>query len=395
MRGSFWGRCPRPPAADSPGVYGQDETEAVRFRVAFAQASWLYTVTDNGGMTMIRHLSFKIAACAAVAMTLGAGAFAQEVTLRMHQFLPAQANVPKNILLPWADRVMAASGGRIDIQHFPSMQLGGTPPQLIDQAIDGVADIVWTVAGYTPGRFPRAEVFELPFTMTDAGDMSAAYWALAEEQMLDQDFADVKVLGVWVHGPGVIHSADPIEAPADLNGVKLRAPTRVTNRLFTDLGATAVGMPVPAIPEALSKGVVDAAVIPWEVTGALKVAELVENHTEFEGPAIYTTTFIFAMNRETYAQLPDDLKAVIDAESGAAFSRLAGAQMQADDAASREAALDLGNNVITISEVEAAPWREAAAATTAGWVAEMEAKGIDGAALVARAEALLAEHSTE
>jgi TRAP-type C4-dicarboxylate transport system substrate-binding protein len=344
---------------------------------------------------MIKRAFLKLAGTTALAAVLATGAVAQEVTLRMHQFLPAQANVPKNILVPWAERVMEASGGRIEIQHFPSMQLGGTPPQLIDQAIDGVADIIWTVAGYTPGRFPRAEVFELPFTMTDAGDMSAAYWALAEEQMMDQDFADFKVLGVWVHGPGVIHSADPIETPADLNGVKLRAPTRVTTKLFGNLGATTVGMPVPAIPEALSKGVVDGAVIPWEVTGALKVAELVENHTEFEGNAIYTTSFIFAMNRDAYDALPEDLRAVIDANSGLEFSRMAGAQMQADDGPSREAALDAGNNVITISEADAAPWREAAAATTAEWIAEMNDKGIDGDALIARAQELLAEHNTQ
>ncbi len=344
---------------------------------------------------MIKRAFLKLAGTTALAATLATGAFAQEVTLRMHQFLPAQANVPKNVLVPWADRVMEASGGRIEIQHFPSMQLGGTPPQLIDQAIDGVADIIWTVAGYTPGRFPRAEVFELPFLMTDAGDMSAAYWELVEEQMLDQDFADFKVLGVWVHGPGVIHSADPITAPEDLNGVKLRAPTRVTNKLFTNLGATTVGMPVPAIPESLSKGVVDGAVIPWEVTGALKVAELVENHTEFEGNAIYTTTFIFAMNKAKYDSLPDDLKAVIDSQSGAAFSRLAGTQMQADDGPSRDLALDMGNNVITISEADAAPWRVAAEATTAEWIAEMDASGIDGAALLSRANALLEKHNTQ
>jgi TRAP-type C4-dicarboxylate transport system substrate-binding protein len=344
---------------------------------------------------MMKRAFLKLAGSTAVAAVLATGAMAQDVTLRMHQFLPAQANVPNHVLVPWAERVMEASGGRIEIQHFPSMQLGGTPPQLIDQAIDGVADIIWTVAGYTPGRFPRAEVFELPFLMTDAGDMSAAYWELAEEQMMDQDFADFKVLAVWVHGPGVIHSADPIETPDDLNGVKLRAPTRLTTKLFGNLGATTVGMPVPAIPESLSKGVVDGAVIPWEVTGALKVAELVENHTEFEGPAIYTTTFIFAMNKDKYEALPDDLKAVIDAQSGADFSRMAGAQMQADDGPSRDAALDLGNNVITISEADAGPWRDAAAATVEEWKAEMAEKGIDGAALIARANELLAKHNTQ
>lgn len=344
---------------------------------------------------MIKRAFLKLAGTTALATMLATGAFAQEVTLRMHQFLPAQANVPKNVLVPWAERVMEASDGRIEIQHFPSMQLGGTPPQLIDQAIDGVADIIWTVAGYTPGRFPRAEVFELPFLMSDAGDMSAAYWALAEEEMMEQDFADFKVLGVWVHGPGVIHSSDPVTAPADLNGMKLRAPTRVTTKLLSNLGATTVGMPVPAIPESLSKGVVDGAVIPWEVTGALKVAELVGNHTEFEGNALYTTTFIFAMNKDAYAALPDDLKAVIDSQSGAEFSRMAGAQMQADDGPSRDAAEAMGNNIITISEEDAGAWREAAAATTDEWIAEMGEKGIDGDALLARANALLEQHDTQ
>ena len=96
------------------------------------------------------------------------GAMAQEVTLKLHQFLPAQANVPAQVLDVWADKVEEASEGRIEIERYPSMQLGGTPPELMDQAIDGVADIVWTVVGYTPGRFPSTEVFELPFMVEDA-----------------------------------------------------------------------------------------------------------------------------------------------------------------------------------------------------------------------------------
>ncbi|MEE4347667.1 MAG: TRAP transporter substrate-binding protein DctP, partial [Paracoccaceae bacterium] len=159
---------------------------------------------------------------------MSVGAHAQEVTLKLHQFLPAQANVPKLILDVWADKVEADSEGRIKIDRFPSMQLGGTPPELINQVIDGVADIVWTVAGYTPGRFPQAEVFELPFMMTNAEATSRAYWDYAEANLLDTEFKDFKTLGVWVHGPGVIHSKNPITSVADLNGVKLRAPTRTT-----------------------------------------------------------------------------------------------------------------------------------------------------------------------
>lgn len=344
-------------------------------------------------MTSLRDLLRTAVATVAL---LGAGtgiAAAQEVTLRMHQFLPEQANVPKHILYPWADTIEAESGGRIEIQRFPAMQLGGTPPQLIDQVIDGVADIIWVVAGYTPGRFPQAEVFELPFTMTDAEAVSRAYWQLAEESMMDTDFKDFKVLGLWVHGPGIIHSQEPITSVEDLKGVTLRAPTRTTTSFFTSLGATAVGMPVPAVPEALSKGVIDATVIPWEVTGALKVPELVTNHTEFGDEALYTTAFIFAMNKDRYEALPEDLKAVIDDNSGLEFSAFAGKTMQDYDAPEREKAVERGNNIITLSPEEVAEWKEAANATIAGWEADMDAAGYDGAALRKRAADLIAENS--
>ncbi|MEM6479119.1 MAG: TRAP transporter substrate-binding protein [Pseudomonadota bacterium] len=313
----------------------------------------------------------------------------------MHQFLPAQANVPKNILVPWAERVMEASDGRIKIDHFPAMQLGGTPPELIGQVTDGVADIVWTVAGYTPGRFPHTELFELPFMMTDAEATSRAYWDMAQKYMVDGEFSDFHVLGVWVHGPGLIHSSDPITLPEDLNGVKLRAPTRTTTALFSSLGATAVGMPVPAVPESLSKGVIDAAVIPWEVTGALKVPELVTNHLEFGDETLYTTAFIFAMNKDTYEAMPDDLKAIIDANSGADFSASAGAQMQADDGPGREAALDLGNTVTTLTGEQVEVWRMAAAPVIETWIETATADGLDGAALVEETRGLIASYTAQ
>jgi TRAP-type C4-dicarboxylate transport system substrate-binding protein len=209
-------------------------------------------------------------------------AMAQEVTLRLHQFLPAQANVPKLVLDVWADNVERDSNGRIKVERFPSMQLGGTPPELIDQATDGIADIVWAVNGFTPGRFPRTEVFELPFMVADARAASSAYWQMFEEHMKDTDFKDVHILGTWVHGPGMFHTNKPVEKPADLQGMKIRGGSRMVNELLTLVGATPVGMPVPAVSEGLSKGVIDGATIPWEVTTALKVQELVQNHTEFD-----------------------------------------------------------------------------------------------------------------
>ncbi len=327
----------------------------------------------------------------AAAMIVGGtlAAQAQEVTLKLHQFLPPQANVPKLVLDVWADKVEADSDGRIRIDRFPAMALGGKPPELIDQVTDGVADIVWAVNGFTPGRFPRTEVFELPFMVSDARAASSAYWQMYETHMRDTDFRDVKVLGTWVHGPGMLHTKRPVEKPADLNGMKIRGGSRMVNQLLELLGATPIGMPVTAIPEGLSKGVLDGTTIPWEVTGALKVPELVENHTEFEGPAIYDLTFVMAMNKAKYESLPDDLKAVIDANSGLEFSIFAGGVMQDMDAPARQIAVDRGNNIVTISAEDAQTWEELARPIYENWIADVEGKGIDGRALIEEARALM------
>lgn len=314
-------------------------------------------------------------------------ASAQDVTLKLHQFLPAQANVPHLILDVWADQIEARSEGRIKIDRFASMQLGGTPPELIDQAIDGVADIIWTVVGYTPGRFPSTEVFELPFFVEDPRAASCAYWTMHENGMKDAEFSALKVLGTWVHGPGVIHTAEPVSTPDDLRGMKIRGGSRLVNQLLDLTGATPVGMPVPSVPESLSKGVIDGATIPWEVTESLKVPELVFNHTEFEGPALYTLTFVLAMNKEVYEAMPADLQQVIDANSGLNFSIYAGGTQADADAPARDIAVELGNTIITVTDT--GPWRELVQPIYESWVADLAGKGLDGQALIDEAQALM------
>ena len=317
------------------------------------------------------------------------GAMAQEVTLNMHQFLPAQANVPKQILSVWADQIATESDGRIKIEMFNSMALGGTPPELLDQAVDGVADIVWTVVGYTPGRFPETEVFELPFMVEDARAASCAYWKMYDKNMRE-DFKDVHILGTWVHGPGMFHTTDPVEVPSDLEGMKIRGGSRLVNQLLERTGATPVGMPVPAIAEGLSKGVIDGTTIPWEVTPALKVPELVQNHTEFEGPGLYTLGFVLAMNNDSYNNLPDDLKAVMDANSGLEFSVFAGGTQADADGPARVVAVEMGNNIVTVDAATAqSDWLPAIEPIYADWIADMDSKGRNGQAVIDEARALM------
>ena len=343
---------------------------------------------------MKRRMMMKTVAAAALALGLAPATLsAQEVTLRLHQFLPPPAPVPAHILKPWAAKVEERAGGALKIEHFDAMSLGGKPNDLIDQAIDGTADIIMTVVGYTPGRFPKTEVFELPFMMTNPVATAKAFWQLTEAELQNEEYKDVKILGAWVHGPGMIHSKEPIASLEDMAGKKLRGPTRVITDMLSELGATPVGMPLPAIPESLSKGVIDATVIPWEVTTAVRVSELVGNHTEFAGnESLYTATIILAMNKDRYESLPENIRAAIDAESGEVLSAFAAQVMWDYDAPARQIAVDRGNNIITLDEAEVARWKEKAQPVIDRWVADMEAKGIDGRALIQQAKDLIVKN---
>ena len=352
---------------------------------------------------MISHMTRTAgrAACTALlAAGLTAGltslAAAQDVTLRVHQFLPLQAAIPSRAITPWIEAVEAQSDGRIEVQHFPSMQLGGAPPALYDQARDGVVDIVWTVLGYTPGRFPKTEAFELPFLGADAESTSRAFHEFVAANAMDE-FAGVKPIALHVHGPGLLHvKGEGVATLDDMSGLKLRGPTRIVTKLLDSLGATAIGMPVPAVPEAISKGVIDGAVIPWEVTLPLKMTELVDSHTGFDDPrGLYTATFVFAMNQDAYNALPDDLKAVIDANSGPDTAALFGKAMDDVDAIGKARAEESGNTIRTLSVEETARWKAAAEPVVSEWIADMNNRGLDGQALAAEARALVDKHAGE
>ena len=335
----------------------------------------------------LKLASLVLAACAA------AGASAQEVTLRFHQFLPPQGTVPSKAILPWAQRVEEASGGRIKIQLFSSMQLGGTPPQLFDQARDGVVDIVWTLQGYTPGRFPKTEVFELPFMAgLSAEQTSRALWDYVQKNAMDE-YKDVHVLALHTHGPGLFHTKQPVTGLESLRGMKIRGGTRVVNSMLTKLGATPVGMPVPAVTEALSKGVLDGTTIPWEVAPALKVQELVKNHTTFAGDrALYVTTFVVAMNKAAYNRLPPDLRKVIDDHSGPEMGALFARTQDEGDVRGRALAEAAGNRIVALDAAETQRWKRTAASVESEWVKDAQSKGIDGARLVSEARALIRQY---
>jgi TRAP-type C4-dicarboxylate transport system substrate-binding protein len=174
----------------------------------------------------------------------------------------------------------------------------------------------------------------------------------------------------------------------------MRAPTRQVTKLVGALGATPVGMPLPSIPDALSKGTISGCVIPWEVVPSVKVHELTKFSAEFDpaGGSLYTTTFVMAMNKAKYGSLPPDLKKVIDANSGLETSGWLGKTQQAGDAAGRKAATDRGNSIFTVSAAEAQEFRRKSRSIEVEWVEDMNKRGFDGRKLLDGARALIEKH---
>ncbi|MFN3297296.1 TRAP transporter substrate-binding protein [Caldimonas sp.] len=330
----------------------------------------------------------------ALAAAFGWAAQAQEVTLRVHHFWPAQAMPPTKVLQPWCDKIAADSNNRLKCQVFPAMQLGGTPAQLIDQVRDGVVDIAFTLPGYTAGRFPIMEAFELPFMIRSAEAGSKAAWEFYEKYA-QKEFASVKPLMFAVHEQGYVHTRDKqIKTLADFKGLKMRAPTRQTNRLLASLGASPVGMPLPAVAEAVNKGVIDGFVLPWEVIPSVRLHEMVKFHTETPDnrPALYTSVFVLAMNPAKYNSLPADLKAVIDRHSGAVLSAAAGKTWDAARAPGRKPAEERGNTFYTLPAEEVDNWIKASAPLHDDWVAAMDKAGLPGKQMLEDARAMIAKH---
>jgi TRAP-type C4-dicarboxylate transport system substrate-binding protein len=329
-------------------------------------------------------------------MLLTGPAFGQaEITLKLHHFLGPKSPAQTNMLEPWAKRIAEASKGKVKIDLFPSMALGGKPPDLIKQVRDGVVDLVWTVNGYTPALFPRSEVFELPFV--HVGNLQATNLAMREmfDKYLAPEYAGTKVLWLHVHAGQGIHMVDAaVRKPEDLVGKKMRIPTRTGAWILEALGATPVGMPVPDLPPALSKKVVDGALVPWEIIPPLKLHELTKYQIEGKGRVRFgTTTFQVSMNEAKWKSLPPDIQKVFADNSGADWWRQVGKVWTDSEDVGIALVKKAGHTHIELSEAEMAPFRAKLEPVVQRWINEVSAKGINGKELVDVARATIAKYS--
>jgi TRAP-type transport system periplasmic protein len=340
-------------------------------------------------------LTSTMALVAAPAVLRLARAEAPQVTLKLHHHFSAVSAPHEKFLTPWARKVEAESGGRIRIELFPSMQLGGAPAQLFDQARDGLADIVWAVAGSTPGRFAKIEVFELPFVPSHRALVNSKAIEDYAAANLQDEFREIHPLCFSCRDHGILHTTRAIKSIDDLKGLRLHVPNRLAADAVRALGANGVIVPTPQVPMALTAHAIDGCLDPWDVVPSLRLNDLLKNHTDFAASALSTTTFVLAMNKAAYERLPRDLKTVIDNNAGQATAAMAGAMWDVEARAVAETARGRGDPITVLTADDVAPWRKATEPVIAAWQKQMKERKLDGGKLIAAVRDLVAKYADE
>ena len=335
----------------------------------------------------------KLAIMAGVLAALALPAAAQE-TFKMHHFVPPKAPPSSRFMMPWSDKVRKESGGKIKIDIFPAMQLGGTPPQLVDQVRDGVVDFIFTLPGYTADRFPRTEVFEVPFLHTNA---LATAQAMQDyfDKYLQEEYRDYQAILLYTHDGAVISASKPIMSLADFRGLKIRTANRGGGVFLRGVGATPVGSPVTEIQTMLTKGVIDGVLLPYEIMPAYKIHELVHNHITLSGPQprVGTSVFAFLMNKKRYDALSPELKKVIDNNSRRNIAKWAGQTWREVEEPGRLAAKKAGNKFMDIPAAEVVKIKQAVQPEIDKFLADLSKPGFDAKRAYADAQRMVAKYS--
>lgn len=345
----------------------------------------------------MKIIIIKSAMLLAGSILLSGSLFAKDKVevLTLHHFMSSKAPLQTKFLLPWAKKVEEASNGKLKIEIFPSMSMGGKPPELYKQVRNGSADIVWTLPGYTPGVFPRTEVFELP--TVHIGDSVATSIAIKENfDLIKDDFKKIKPLLVYVAAGNAIHTVNKkISSVSDMKGLKLRAPSRTGGWYLEALGAEAVGMPLPALPQSLSKNAVDGGLIPFEVFPPYKFHQLTQYSTEGKnGERFGTSVFMFLMNGERFESLSKDLqKVLMDSVDMQTVKEVGKIWMDIEEPGKKMQNASKGGEVVKLDNAAMAEFNKVGEQVVQRWIKEAALKNIDGQKLVNTAREAILKNS--
>lgn len=323
---------------------------------------------------MLRTAIFSTISC----LILAAPALAQDFTLRVHSFSSPASIDHTEHLGPWAETIERESAGRIKVEVYPALQLGGKASDLITQLDDGVVDMIWTTPGFHPGRFTGVEGLELPFINTGLSEtMTPAAMAFVEKNLQDE-FKGIKIISVFATDASLIHSNVPVRTLEDFEGLRLRVSGRFIGEAIKALGATPVGTLLPEVYEAIERNRVDGILTNWAIIQPFRLYEVTDYHTDYP---LYQIMLMTLMSQSFYDKLPDDLQAVIDANSGLNYAMKIAPLFDAVTDTARQLAVGAGNELIVPDEAEVARWQEAVVPAYQTWIEAMDQRGYDGQAL--------------
>jgi TRAP-type C4-dicarboxylate transport system substrate-binding protein len=344
---------------------------------------------QNQAMTGRISMRRMILLASLVGLLCAAPANAQDVVkLKFSHWVIAGHPVSKWIQ-SWADDLRAKSGGKIDIEVYPSMQLGNAPEHY-DMVRRGTADMAWILHGYTSDRFPLTSLFDIPFTVDDAVVASTVVNnPELRAKYFDPEAKGVKNLVLFTNQPTHLYTTKkPVRVPDDLKGLRIRFPGAVTKRFIEEMGGTPVGVPAPAMAESFQKGLIDGTLTDHGAVGiTFKLGGLIKYTTELKA---YVVTFAFIMNPESYAKLKGPMKELFDKSvmgQGPELGRL----MDSLDAPGKKIAMDAGMEVVPIGEGELSLFREAGKRVEKAVLEEREKAGVPAKAAYALLTKLVAE----
>lgn len=328
-------------------------------------------------------------AASLLGLLIAAPAHAQDVIkMKFSHWVIAGHPVSKWIQ-QWADDLKVKSNGKIDIQVFPNMQLGG-PIEHYDMVRRGTADMAWILHGYTADRFPLTTLFDIPFTVDDAVVASTVVnLPDLRSKYFDPEARGVKNLVLFTNQPTHLYTTGKqVRVPADLKGLRIRFPGTVAKKFIEELGGTPVGIPAPAMAESFQKGLIDGTLTDHGAVGiTFKLGGLIKQATELRA---YVVTFAFIMNPESYAKLKGPLKDLFDKSimgQGPELGRL----MDSLDGPGKKIAMDGGMQVTTLNEGEFAQFRDAGARVEKAVLAERGARAQEAYAAIKKAVAEVAK----
>lgn len=293
---------------------------------------------------------------------------AQDITLTFSHFLGPKSFFQADVAEPFAKELEARTNGRVKVRIFNGGDPQGKVTEQANQVKSGAVDIALGLRGAEGDKFPGSSVIELPFLVPDALRGSRALWALYQDGTLAAEYKDYKVLALFVHNPGLIHtSGKRVTTPGDMKGLRLRSPNRTVSAALEHLGAVPVLLQVNDVMPAVQANKIDGIVTNWG-NPLQGFNDHMKNHTDTQ---FYTSAFFIVMNRAKFDALPKDVQAAIDAMSGDVWSAKFGPLWEKWDKPVRDGAAGPGHEVIVPDAALMAQWREALRPVTDNYLAEL------------------------